>query len=64
MAIGSEKARGHTSLVFRRCLSDSGLLDASLGGYLASWGRLGAVLGLLGARAEPSWGVSGYAGPR
>ena len=54
MAIGSETARRQTSLVFLRSLKDFGLLEASLGGSLASWSRLGTVLGPLGASSEPS----------
>ena len=54
MAIGSEKARRQKSLVFVRFLNDFGLLEASLGSSLASWSRLEAVLGPLGASSKPS----------
>ena len=42
------------SLIFLRFLKDFGLLEASLGSSLASWSRLEAVLGPLGASSEPS----------
>ena len=50
----SEKARRQTSLIFFRFLKDFGFLGASVWSYLASWSRLGAVLGPLGASSEPS----------
>ena len=42
--IESEKARRQKTLIFLRLLKDFGLSGASLGGSVASWGRLGAVL--------------------
>ena len=54
MAIGSETARRQKSLVFLKFLKDFGFLEASLGSSLASWSRLGAVSGPLGASSEPS----------
>ena len=51
--IESEKARRQKTLIFIWFLNDFGFSGASLGGSVASWGRLGAVLeplvGLLGA---------------
>ena len=54
MAIGSEKARRQKSSLFLRFLKVFCILEASLGGYLASWSRLGTVLGPLGPSSEPS----------
>eukprot|EP00959_Pyramimonas_sp_CCMP1952_P303058 6341338-Pyramimonas_sp.AAC.1 len=51
MAIGSEQAKRPTSF-FLRLLKDFGILEASLGRSLASWGRLGASH--LGAHLVPS----------
>ncbi len=52
-SIESEKARRPKTLMFRRFLKHFGLSGASLGGSVATWGRLGAVLeplvGMLGA---------------
>ena len=59
MAIGSENARRQKSVVFLRFLMDFGFLEASLGSYLASWSRLGAVLGPSWAVLGPSWGRLG-----
>ena len=42
--IGSEKARELTTIVFHMFLKEFGLSRASLGGSLATWSRLGAVL--------------------
>ena len=42
--IGSEKARRQTTLIFLRFWSDFCLSGASLGGSVATWSRLGAVL--------------------
>ena len=60
--IGSEKMRGHSSLSFFWYLKDLSLLTASLGGSVATWTRLGAVLWPLGGIFEaifgyltPSW---------
>ena len=53
-AVGSEKAGRQKSLIFFMFLKDFGLLGASLGSSLASWSRLGAILGPLGASSEPS----------
>ena len=53
MAIGSEKARKQNTLIFLRFWKDFGLLGGSLGSSLATWGRLGAVLGPLGASWNP-----------
>ena len=51
--IESEKARKRQILIFRWFFKDFGLSGASVGGSVASWGRLGAILeplvGMLGA---------------
>ena len=58
MAIGSEKERSRTSLIFRRLLKDFGLLGSILGelfgllepywgGHGASWTIFGAIVGHL-----------------
>ena len=51
--IGSEKTRKPKTLIFHWFFNDFGLSGASLGGSVASWGRLGTVLepleGMLGA---------------
>ena len=51
--IESEKARRQKTLIFFCFFNDFGLSGASLGGSVATWGRLGAVLeplvGILGA---------------
>eukprot|EP00959_Pyramimonas_sp_CCMP1952_P391402 8202636-Pyramimonas_sp.AAC.1 len=61
MAIRSEKnARMQTSFVFFKLLKGFGLLEASLGSDLASWSRLGVVLGSLRAS---SYRDGGYLGP-
>ena len=52
--IGSETARMQKTLVVIWFLKDFALLEASLESHLASWSRLGAVLGPLGASWEPS----------
>eukprot|EP00959_Pyramimonas_sp_CCMP1952_P064475 1346234-Pyramimonas_sp.AAC.1 len=41
-------ARRQVSLIYLRCLKDLAILGASVGGSVATWGRLGAVLGPLG----------------
>ena len=49
----SEKTREQKTLIFTMYFKDFGLSGASVGGSVASWGRLGAVLeplvGMLGA---------------
>ena len=48
------RAGGNTKIIgFLTLLKDFGLLEASLGGSLASWSRLGTVLGPLGASRKP-----------
>ena len=54
---GHRKRKGEKAKIiafFPRFLKDFGLLEASLGSYLASWSRLGAFLGPLGASSGPS----------
>ena len=51
-AIGSERASMLKSLIFFRFWKDLGILGASLGGSVATWSRLEAVLGHLGSILE------------
>ena len=53
-AVESERAKMHKSLISFRSLKDLGFLGASLEVSEASWSRLGAFLGPLGASWEPS----------
>ena len=63
--IGSEKARMPTTLIFRRLLTDFGILEGAVEGSKGTWIRLGAVLGPLVGRMseailthlEVSWAI-------
>eukprot|EP00959_Pyramimonas_sp_CCMP1952_P235780 4927194-Pyramimonas_sp.AAC.1 len=60
MSIGSEKARNQSTLIFLRFWKDFGLFWASWWGSLATWSRLGAVLGPLACTAYALAGHSAF----